>query len=91
MTEQAMISNEAGQVAMKYGRKNRVLVTCGPVEDRRQYVFDMRANICMAWINAEDVPCAQAVRGGCCGQRKPGVITLANEDDVRRWTNGGGR
>lgn len=86
-----MIVNDAGMVAMRYNRKQRALVTCGPKDDRRQYVFSMRANICMAWIAEEDVPCVQAVRGGCCGRKVPGVITFANESDVRRWTNGGGR
>lgn len=89
MTDQ--ITNDAGQVAMKYMRKQRALVTCGPAEDRRQYVFHMRANICMAWIEPDHVPCVLAVKGGCCGNKKSGVITFANESDVRRWTNGGGR
>lgn len=83
----AMITNEAGQVAMKYRRQRPLLLKCG----KKQYVFVVRANIPLAWIDEEDIPCAQAKRGGCCGQRKPGVIIFANESDVRRWTNGGGR
>lgn len=82
------IYNEDNQVAMKYLRKNRAYFKC---PSGNQYVLTMRANICMGWVNEEDVACARAVRGGCCGQKKPGVITFANESDVRRWTNGGGR
>lgn len=82
------IYNEEGQVAMKYLRKNRAYFKC---QSGNEYVLHMRANICMGWVDEEDVPCARAVRGGCCGRKKPGVITFANEADVRRWTNGGGR
>lgn len=85
------VKNEDGMVAMKYARKQRALVSCGKGDSKRQYIFTTQANITLAWVEEEHVPCALAVRGGCCGQRKPGVIKYANEDDVRRWTNGGGR
>ena len=83
--DHAVVQN--GLIAMKYMRKQRVIVKC----NGRTHIFHMRANICMTWVPEEDVPCVLAVRGGCCGQKKPGVITFANEDDARRWNNGGGR
>ena len=52
---------------------------------------DVRANINLLYVPAEDVPALMAVRGGCCGKKQTGILMLANEDDVRRWTNGGGR
>lgn len=76
-----------GLVAMKYKRKQRLIAKCG----KRTHIFNMQANICMAWIPIEDVPCALALKGGCCDEKKPGVVTFANEADVRRWTNRGGR
>ena len=84
------IYNEAGEVAMRYLREQRVLVTCGPTKSQRQYVFHMRANISMSWVQEQDAACCLGVRGGCCGQERPGVIVFAIESDVRRWTNGGG-
>jgi len=85
------ITNDAGQIALRYIRQQKAVVNCGPQKTQRTYIFSMRANISMAWVEAEDVPCCLAVRGGCCGQTKPGVIRYASETDVRRWTNGGGR
>jgi hypothetical protein len=76
-----------GLVAMKYKRKQRLIAKCG----KRTHIFNMQANICMAWIPIDDVPCALALKGGCCGEKKPGVVTFANEADVRQWTNRGGR
>lgn len=76
-----------GLVAMKYRRKQRLIAKCG----KRTHIFNMQANISMAWIPTEDVPCALALKGGCCGEKKKGVVTFANEADVRRWTNRGGR
>lgn len=86
----AQVSQE-GLLAMKYKRQQRALVTCKSRGETHQYVFAVRANISMAWVRPEDVPCCQAKTGGCCGQKKPGIIAFANEADVRRWTNGGGR
>lgn len=85
------ISNPEGHVAMRYMRQQTTLVTCGPSAKARQYVFAMRANISLAWIPPDDVPCCLALLGGCCGQKRPGVIIYASEAAVRQWTNGGGR
>lgn len=85
------ILNDGGFAAMRYLRQQQMIVECGPGKDRRQHVFSMRANISMAWIPAKDVACCLAVMGGCCGNKKPGIIIYANESDVRQWTNGGGR
>lgn len=79
---------ENGKVAMKLLRKQRILVRCSNGE----YVFSMRANIALAWVDEQDVPCCMNVKRNCCGPgRKKSLITFANESDVRRWTNGGGR
>lgn len=85
------VVNDDGQIALRYRRQQKAVVECGPHADRRTYIFSMRANISMAWVKPEDVPCCLAVKGGCCGQKKTGVIIYASETDVRRWTNGGGR
>jgi hypothetical protein len=82
-----IVYNADGWVAMRYHFQNRLMVSCGP----NTYVFAMQANISFAWVRPEDVPCCQAVTGGCCGQRRPNIIRYANESDARRWTNRGGR
>lgn len=86
------IVNEEGQVAMKVMNRVQVLVTCQrPDGQKVRYVLRSEANVCMAWIDPIDVPCMKAVRGGCCGNRRSGIIILANASDVRQWTNRGGR
>ncbi len=83
--------NEAGQVAMRYMRLIPTTVHCGPSKNGRDYAFVVKANINLSWVEATDVPCCLAVWGGCCGEKKPGVIIYASEADVRQWTKGGGR
>lgn len=85
------IKNDAGQVAMRHQRQQGLTLNCHNSGEQHTYIFAIRANIPLAWVNEVDVPCAIAHRGGCCGARKPGVVTYANENDVRQWTNGGGQ
>lgn len=83
-----------GNVALKYLRLQRIMADCGEsgiYGERRHYVFSVRANISLSWVEPRDVACCLAKKGGCCGQKKAGIITYANEADVRRWKNGGGR
>lgn len=76
---------------MRYMRQQQLLLTCGPENNKRQHVFTMSANISLTWVPPEDIPCCLNAKGGCCGQKKPGIIIYANEAAVRQWTNGGGR
>lgn len=86
------VYDETGtRVAMRYLKDQRVLVECGPRKSVHQYVFAMQGNVSMSWVAEEDAACCLNVRGGCCGNHKPGIIVFATEDDVRRWTNRGGR
>jgi len=78
---------ENGNFAMKYYQPGKVITRC----NRFDYYFTTRANICMDWIQEQHVGCILNKRGGCCGQKRPGIFTYANASDVRRWTNGGGR
>lgn len=56
-----------------------------------EYAFVVRADICMAWILKEDSGAVLGMTKVCCGNHPRTVYRFANEDDVRRWTNGGGR
>jgi len=81
------ILDAQGKIAVKYRRQQRVNVAC----NGSHYIFSMKANISMCWVLPGDLDCVLAVKGGCCGQRKPGIFIFASESDARRWTNGGGR
>lgn len=85
------VLNDAGQIAMKYKRKVPLHVRCGGHPNYITYIFIIRANIPMAWVNPEHLPCMANVTYSCCSGQKRGGAIFANEDDVRRWTNGGGR
>jgi len=83
------IVNEAGQVAMRYGRQAPTHIKCGD----RSYIFSVQANISLAWVEPEDIPCMLAKRdtSGCCGSSRRGpVISFCDETHLRRWTNRGG-
>lgn len=56
-----------------------------------EYAFVVRANVCMAWVKETDVNIVLSITKTCCGGNKKTIYRLANEDDVRRWTNNGGR
>lgn len=82
-----MVYNDDGWIALKRFQTINKLVTVGDT----QYLFATRANICMAWIMPEHVDAILAIRRVCCSGSKKPMFTYANENDVRRWTNGGGR
>lgn len=79
------IYNEAGEIAMRYLREQRILIECGNQKELGQYVFHMRHGISMSYVPERHVGCCLAVVGGCCGQAKPGVIVFASEADIRIW------
>lgn len=85
-----MITNDAGEVAIKYYQTVPHTVK---VAGQEYYAFVVRANICLAWIRPEHVAMVLSIRRKkCCGNgAKPNEYRYANESDVRRWTNGGGR
>lgn len=80
--------NEKNEVAVKYRQPGQVLLIGNP--SGRQYVAITQANICLVWINPEDVDFILAKKDGCCGGKRQSFY-LANESDVRRWTNRGGQ
>ena len=80
--------NDQGWVAIKHTRLVPIQVKGA---NDRHYIFSIRANIPLAWIHPDDVDRILAARGGCCGNKTKLVFFLANESDVRRWENNGGR
>jgi len=85
-----METNAQGQVAMKY----RMTTPHAFKVNGTAYQFIVRAQICMAWIQPEHVEIVKSLRHKSCHCGSPRLhadYVLANGDDVRRWTNGGGR
>jgi len=81
--------NDIGQVALKYYQPVPVIVQRTP--SGAEYVFVVTANISLAWINSEDQADVLGRYKVCCGGNKRKSFSEANEQDVRIWTNGGGR
>jgi hypothetical protein len=79
---------ENGRTAVKYYTTIPHVVTV----QKAEYLFTVRANICLAWILNEHVDIVLGLhrRGKCCGGSQQQEYRLANESDVRRWTNNGG-
>lgn len=80
--------NDDGWIAIKYYQTQQVLTRGTP--SGNDYVFVVQANISMAWVRPEDVDNIMARKAGCCNHKRQAYY-FANEDDVRRWTNKGGR
>lgn len=83
--------NTAGEVAVKVHPHQHLIAQKTP--SGKEYVFAIRANIALSWVDPRDVqhlldrhiPC------GCGnGSGRKYSFIYANESDVRRWTNGGG-
>jgi len=86
LPKQDPITNAAGEVAMKYYQEMQILVPCGRDDGTKgQYVFVVRNHVALSWVDPRDIPCLRAIRGGCCGNRRPGVILYANARDVELW------
>jgi len=56
-----------------------------------EYVFIPRANISMTTIPESDVQTVLDKKRSCCNKSSRPMFRRANDDDIRRWTNGGGR
>jgi hypothetical protein len=81
-------TNGENEIAVKYRQPGNVLLQENP--SGKEYVAVTQANICMAWVDPADVDFVLAKKDGCCGKKQQS-FHLANESDVRRWTNKGGQ
>lgn len=81
-----MQKNDAGQIAVKRLRQNPKRVDVG---HKKFYLFAPKNNICLAWIDPEDVDKILAMRRNCCGNSSKPEFWLASETDVRRYLYGG--
>ena len=79
--------NAIGQVALKNLRRRPMAAQC----KNKTFVFASWVDIAIAWVDEEDVPCLLLKKHQCCGGNKKKIIAFASEDEVRRWTNKGGR
>lgn len=82
-----MITNDSGQVAIKYYQTIPHVLRAGG----KEYAFAVQAKLCLAWIDAEHVDTVLAIKKICCGNNAKTVYRPASESDVRQWSNRGGR
>jgi len=80
-----MQENASGQIAVRRYRVNKKRVILG----NKIYHFIPRHNICLAWVDPEDVDAVLSIRYSCCGNSKKPEFHLASEIDVRRHLYGG--
>ena len=78
------IENEFGQVALCHYQTTNPLIEVGGIG----YKFETRWNICLAWVSKKDAPAILNVKRRCCGGSMNPSFRVANEHDVRMWTNG---
>lgn len=79
ITENGIV-NEAGQIAVRWNVLTEKIVVIHGTE----YLFKIKSNISMVWVNPGDVEAILSVRSTCCGG-KAQACHLANELDVKRW------
>ena len=80
-----MQTNANGQIAVKRLRQNQKLVK---INKEKFYVFAPKHNVCLAWVDPEDLDFILSLEGGCCGGKKK-EFWLATSTDVRRHLHGG--
>lgn len=76
------LKNEKGQIALCY------YMSVNPVVERngRLYPFITNRNVCLAYIDPEDVEAILNKTKVCCGDPTPKrVFRLASEQEVRLW------
>jgi len=83
-----MITNSAGEVALKYYLPTGKYISLSATIE---YVFVAEANISLCWVKPEHVDRILAIKKTCCGNTHKPMFRYANETEVRRWTNRGGR
>ena len=82
--------NDAGEVALKVWPPQQLMAQQTP--SGKDYVFMIRADIALSWVDPQDVAnlLERRVDCGCANGSTRRAFVYANEADVRRWTNGGG-
>ena len=78
-----MIANDSGDVALRYYQPAQILAKDTPTG--RQYFFDVKAGVSMAWINPQDVANLLERKGGCCNSRRK-LYDYANQAAVDLWS-----
>lgn len=88
VNELGQVVNETGQVALRYMTQQQAYASC----NSHEYVFTIRGQVTLAFVEPSDVDCMLAIRRGCnCGSGKKNVIFLADERHTKMWVAGGGR
>ena len=71
-----------GYTAIKYFQQVPQKVKIGTDE----YRFEVKRNICMAWVKDEHVEAVLNITRVCCGGNKTHPYRAANEASIRVWS-----
>jgi len=55
----------------------------------KSYYFSPQNNICLAYVDEEDVAYVLNIKKSCCNGKAKPYFFLASQDDIRRYKNGG--
>lgn len=83
-----MVTNEAGQVALRHRRQTDKHVRLG---DGTEYVFVVQRHVSIAFVDPKHVDQVLRITRNCCGNSNKPIFTYASESDIRIWTGQGGR
>lgn len=78
-----LIKNDTNQVAIRYHQPAQVLSKNTP--SGKQYFFDVKAGVSMAWVDETDVSDILTRRGGCCNSKRQ-LYDYANQAAVDLWS-----
>ena len=78
-----MITNDQGQVALKYKKQIPKYIE---LRNGHAYAFSVKRNVSVSWVEADDVATIFNIKEGCCGNKSHQAFTYANERDMGLWT-----
>lgn len=82
-TVEDRVINENGEIAVAYYQTIPHVLEV----HKKEYAFVVKRNICMAWINPEDIDAVLGVVKTCCGNQRRTVYRLEHETHVKRWVD----
>lgn len=82
-----MISNDTGNVAITYYQNTNKRIRVSETD----YIFNVKKNVNLAWINPQHVAQIFAIRKSCCGGNRNQVFRYSSEQEVRIWQYGAER
>lgn len=84
MSQFEVIRNKAGQVAIMHYQPVTIAMAAGA----KQYTFNYRNNVAMAWVDPDDVNIILSKKKQCCGGNFRPIFQYCNRQQVNIWITG---